>query len=226
MTSMISMVQEEQNPNDDVFTVTFYGHDVKVTVTDEPSVVTSWINKINNIHVTSLKCNVIGLDIEWRPNYGPHQNPVAIIQLCAGNLCLIFQILRAREVPQSLKDLFKSQCHVFVGVGIGEDIEKLIGDYDLGVQNMVELRDLAANLWGRREVKQMGLAKLTSEAMGIEFVGKPKRVTMGRWDNSWLTYDQVMYACVDAFMSFQTGFILNAAQGFNCSCFPLPSVSV
>ena len=42
-------------------------------------------------------------------------------------------------------------------------------------------------------------------------VEKPKRITLSRWDNAWLSAAQVQYACLDAFLSWKIGESLLAA---------------
>ncbi|KAM7260141.1 hypothetical protein ACFE04_015882 [Oxalis oulophora] len=213
--SNISIAKEEENAYDDVYRVTFYGNEIETTVTSEADVVSWWISRIQNIHRYRLHRLVVGLDVEWRPSFSRYQNPVATLQLCVGRICLIFQILKAQEIPMSLSYFLNDTRFTFVGVGIGEDAAKLDNDYRLDVGRFVDLRHLAADRWGRNDVKSMGLAKLASMAMGIDFNGKPKHVTMGKWDNDWLTNDQVAFGCIDAFMSFETGRLLAAYQGIN-----------
>jgi hypothetical protein len=38
-----------------------------------------------------------------------------------------------------------------------------------------------------------------------KIVEKPQRITRSRWDNPWLNADQVKYATVDAYVSFEIG---------------------
>lgn len=98
-----------------------------------------------------------------------------------------------------------------MGIGIESDVEKLLEDYELGVRGkVVDLRNLAAEKYGMKELNNAGLKELARVVLGRE-VEKPRRITMGRWDYRWLTPDQVQYACVDAFVSFEIGRRLNAS---------------
>ncbi|KAK1441478.1 hypothetical protein QVD17_07399 [Tagetes erecta] len=167
-----------------------------------------WINEIECIHHRRLHHLVVGLDIEWRPNRSRYvQNPVATIQLCVGRRCLIFQFLYAHSIPQSLVNFLANPWYTFTGVGIRNDAMKLEHDYNLVISRMEDLRTLAADVYGMRELKYVGLKSLTLMVLGIE-MNKPKGVTMSRWDNQWLSLAQVHYACVDAFLSFEIGRIL------------------
>uniref|UniRef100_A0A6N2MJN0 3'-5' exonuclease domain-containing protein n=1 Tax=Salix viminalis TaxID=40686 RepID=A0A6N2MJN0_SALVM len=126
----------------------------------------------------------VGLDIEWRPNRSRlFENPVATLQLTAGNDCLIFQLLYCPTEFES-------------------DAKKLMDDYGLSVGNAVDLRGLAA--------EKLGDLRLAREVLG-KGVEKPKRITLSRWDNAWLSAAQVQYACFDAFLSWKIGESLLAA---------------
>lgn len=188
-----------------LYDVTFYDLNVRTLLTHSPSIASSWLSSRGSQPL------VVGLDIEWRPNFSRNEdNPVAILQLSVGLHCLIFQLRHAPEIPKSLADFLLDPRHVFVGVGIGEDVEKLLCDCNLGVANAVDLRDLAARELGREELKRAGLKALAQEVLGKE-IEKPKRVSKSRWDNPWLTSEQVQYACLDSFVSLQIGETLNAS---------------
>lgn len=81
-------------------------------------------------------------------------------------------------------------------------MEKLLEDYNLNVANVRDLRSFAAERLGDLELKRAGLKSLGLRVLGLE-VAKPKRVTRSRWDNPWLTAQQVQYAAVDAFLSYE-----------------------
>ncbi|GAB4843973.1 hypothetical protein Ancab_013937 [Ancistrocladus abbreviatus] len=109
---------------------------------------------------------------------------------------------------ESSENFLTGEDYTFVGVGIGSDVRKLEEDWDLEVSNWVDLSRLAAERMGMR--RNAGLKELAREVLGVE-VEKPRNVTLSRWDRQELWYDQIQYACVDAFMSFEIGRRLNAA---------------
>lgn len=195
------------------YDVVFFGDSVHTTVTHDPAVVTQWISDVEYIHRRRLHCLIVGLDLEWRPSFNRYiQNPVATLQLCVGRRCLVFQLIYSPFIPSAIINFLANPNYTFVGIGIKQDLEKLEEDYEFGFNtNTVDLRSLAADEYGRRELKSAGLKQLASVVLGKE-VEKPKRVTMSRWDNQWLTPAQVQYACVDAFVCFEIGRILNASS--------------
>ncbi|XP_054790250.1 3'-5' exonuclease-like [Prosopis cineraria] len=147
---------------------------------------------------------------EWRP-FQAICSTVAIFQLCVGPRCLIFQILHAPNIPQSLISFLGNANHKFVGVGIEEDVEKLVCDYDLSVATYVDLRDLAADKLGDEDLKKSGLKTLALRVLEKE-IEKPKSISRSRWDNPWLNSEQVKYACIDAFISFEVGRLLYSGE--------------
>jgi len=185
-----------------LYDVTFHTHTIHTLLTSDPSLVHSWISNNIRSHQTGL---MVGLDIEWRPNTQRNmQNPVATLQLCLGQHCLVFQILHSPSIPPSLVSFLADRNVTFVGVGIEEDAEKLLEDYNLHVVNIQDLRSLAAEKLRDRELNRAGIKSLGLRVLGLE-VEKPKRITRSRWDNPWLTPQQVQYATVDAFLSYEIG---------------------
>ncbi|KAJ0042617.1 hypothetical protein Pint_18432 [Pistacia integerrima] len=192
------------------YDVTFYDDEILTLVTHTPAMVDSWISDIHRIHRRRLHRLIVGLDVEWRPNFRRyHENPIATLQLCVGHRCLIFQLIRAPSIPLSLVNFLANDEYTFVGVGIQKDVEKLYDDHGLKVENVFDLRDWAAENTGNRGLRNTGLKGLAWAILGKDIV-KPRSVTMSRWDNPWLTAAQVQYACIDSFISFEIGRICSA----------------
>ncbi|KAL5546808.1 hypothetical protein UlMin_006495 [Ulmus minor] len=189
----------------EIFDVEINSDSVETLVTHIPSMVDDWIQEIERINNHNLNNLIVGLDVEWRPSFNRYiTNKVAVLQLCVGHRCLIFQPLHAQFIPQSLSEFLGNSNYSFVGVGIQEDIEKLACDWELSVRNPVDVRDLAANSYSDSNLRNTSLKNLAKTVLGLE-IEKPRRITMGRWDKEWLDTDQVKYACVDAFVSSELG---------------------
>ncbi|KAK9136663.1 hypothetical protein Sjap_007257 [Stephania japonica] len=195
------------NETHDIYEV-YYGDDrIRTTVTADPATVSEWIRQIEWVHRRRLNQLVIGLDIEWRPIRQRNQhNPVAVLQLCVGRRCLIFQILHAPAVPHSLLAFLARPHYTFVGVGIEEDIEKLEEDHSVRVARWEDLGVLADQCLGFCDGRlwRVGLRNLAEQVLGREVL-KPRQITLSRWDSEWLSAKQIEYACVDAFVSFEMG---------------------
>ncbi|XP_047326839.1 Werner Syndrome-like exonuclease [Impatiens glandulifera] len=192
-----------------IYTVNFSGNSILTFVTHTPSLVTDWITEINiSCH---LRKTTVGFDIEWRPMLtSVEYYPVATLQICVGHRCLIFQILHSASIPESLVEFLYNPSYTFVGVGIKRDIEKIEDDYGFGIGGeIVDLAQLAADRLGDEQLRSAGLKTLTNRVLGWELV-KPREITLSRWDNEVLDEFQVQYACIDAFLSFEIGRVLNA----------------
>ncbi|KAG8055973.1 hypothetical protein GUJ93_ZPchr0001g30973 [Zizania palustris] len=174
---------------------------VDTTVTSSGAAVEGWLRELRAVYGPDL---IVGLDVEWRPSFSAAQNPVALLQLCVGRKCLIFQFLHADYTPRSLGRFLANPAHCFVGVGVDADAERLSDDHGLTVANTADLRTLAAERMGRPELRQAGLQAVVRAVTGATIV-KPQRVTMSRWDAYCLSNEQIRYACIDAFVSFDCG---------------------
>lgn len=189
----------------DYYDITFDDDEILTLLTACPSMVDMWISEIFRIHRRRLHRLVVGLDIEWRPSFNRrYRNPVATLQLCVGRRCLIFQLIHTSEIPQSLIDFLEDDTFTFVGVGVDQDAQRLYDDYDLNVGNIVDLRELAAEEMGRDDLRNAGLKILGREVLGRE-IDKPRNVTLSQWDRECLNPAQVLYATIDAFLSFEIG---------------------
>ncbi|KAF3620050.1 putative 21 kDa protein-like [Capsicum annuum] len=92
----------------------FCGEQIGVTVTKkDATVVNEWILQTVHIHRGGL----VGLDIEC---FNPEEHhPVALLQLCVGRRCLLFQLLHKDAVPlflvrSGLKET-RRNCFVITG---------------------------------------------------------------------------------------------------------------
>ncbi|WOL15975.1 hypothetical protein Cni_G24757 [Canna indica] len=178
--------------------------DVLTTVTASGAKVDWWLNVVLNTHSDRLHELVVGLDCEWFPCVGPNRNPTAVLQICVGRRCLIFQLLYADYTPPSLIHFLQDARFTFYGAGINGDAQRLQEDKGLVLSNTVDLRDFAAERMGRPELRNVGLARLAEVVMHIR-MDKPRWVTLSNWDQRYLSHPQISYACADAFISFEIG---------------------
>ncbi|CAO1948094.1 unnamed protein product [Urochloa humidicola] len=191
------------------YTVTFEGNAITTTVTTSGEAVADWIDEIQSVHRRRLHKLVVGLDVEWRTLFGPGYSRTALLQLCVGRRCLIFQIIHADYIPNALGDFLGDPDYRFVGVGVRDDAVRLSNDYGLDVVTTVDLGELAEEEMGRPDLRHAGLKAIASVLMDVT-LDKPQRVRTGPWDNYYLSGEQVQYACIDAFVSFEVGRILLA----------------
>ncbi|KAK3164983.1 hypothetical protein QOZ80_1AG0027410 [Eleusine coracana subsp. coracana] len=118
--------------------------------------------------------------------------------------CLIFQLIHADYHPEALDEFLGDSDYRFVGVGVEGDAKRLWDDWELDVSNTVDLADLAAEEMERPSYRNAGLKAIAKGVMNVD-MEKPHRVTTGPWDAYSLSGEQIEYACIDAFVSFEVG---------------------
>ncbi|KAL6845123.1 hypothetical protein ACP4OV_024618 [Aristida adscensionis] len=191
---------------DGSFLVKFVEDYIRTRYTSYGDVVDEWLDEIYRIHRRRLHRLVVGLDVEWRPRslFDAADPPVAVLQICVGRRCLVFQILHADYIPDALFDFFADERFTFVGVGVHDDADKLADGYGLEVECAEDLRDLAAETLGKPALRGAGLQALVREVMCVQ-MPKPYHVRVSAWDARTLSCEQITYACADAFASFEVG---------------------
>ncbi|XP_047073458.1 Werner Syndrome-like exonuclease [Lolium rigidum] len=184
--------------------VAFQGHSIKTTVTSSGTAVKRWLREIRYMYRWVYHKLIVGLDVEWRPSFSRVQNPVALLQLCVGRRCLIFQLIHADYIPSDLAMFLADPGIRFVGVRLQRDANLLSKDYRLQLANTIDLRGLAADGMQMPWLRQVGLKGIASAVMGAN-IEKPQSVRVGPWDAYRLSDEQIHYACIDAFASFEIG---------------------
>ncbi|CAM9427157.1 unnamed protein product, partial [Sphacelaria rigidula] len=118
------------------------------------------------------------------PGVGSSQNPPAVIQLAAGKLVVIFEVLHGQRLapkglPSSLQDLLENSKIVKAGVAISADCTRLRNFYNVEVANAVDLVRFGRD----RQVKlgRNGLADLCADLLGKR-LEKEKHVRVSKWN--------------------------------------------
>lgn len=199
---MATIVNHHKTTTYTAYDVTCFGHRVRTIVTSCATVVTSWINHIKSNNTQPL---IVGLDTEWL-------NPIATLQLCVGPNCLIYQLIHSPCIPSTLEDFLRDPHCKFSGVGIAGDSKRLERDYDLRLECMVDVSKVAAEMEKARP--NAGLKEVAMKVLGWE-MEKCKEITLSKWDKEVLDKRQVLYACIDAFVSYHIGKEL-VIGGHNC----------
>ena len=78
----------------EVTNLTLHDREVEVTVTSSGQAVVRWLEQQEGV-------TAFGVDVEWRPNFAKGEdNPVALLQIGAGDTCLIVQLLYIDRIPR------------------------------------------------------------------------------------------------------------------------------
>ncbi|KAL7082016.1 hypothetical protein ACP275_14G074300 [Erythranthe tilingii] len=182
---------------------------LNVTTTNKGDEVHRWISSVCRIH---MHVRLLAMR-EWLPNLSPQEDhPIAVLQLCVGHDCLVFQILRSDFIPKSLQLFLADPRHTFCGVGIKDDVDKLYDHHGLRVGRIADLNNLARMSKKMtdgqdRNYRYMGLKKMAL-ALLVKKMEKPLNVTLSKWDAEELDSAQIQYAAIDAAVSFELGFML------------------
>lgn len=107
-------------------------------------------------------------------------------------------------VPHELAEFLADPSVRFVGVAVNNDMQRLANDCNLRVACAVDLRYAAAAVLGQPELARAGLKRLALTVMGAH-MEKEKNITKSRWGEPTLTWEQVNYACIDAYVSYEIG---------------------
>ncbi|KAM8785196.1 bifunctional 3'-5' exonuclease/ATP-dependent helicase WRN [Rhynchonycteris naso] len=141
---------------------------------------------------------VVGFDMEWPPIYRKGKlSRVALIQLCVSeSKCYLFHISSMSVFPQGLKMLLENEAIKKAGVGIGGDQWKLLRDFDIKLNGVVELTDVANEKLKCTE--NWSLTGLVKHLFGKQ-LRKDKAVRCSKWSDYPLSEDQKLYAATDAY---------------------------
>ena len=175
---------------------------VHVTYTNDPVEVEAWLR--NN--VMDIDTRALGFDIEWKPQFikkklGGKENKTAVVQLSTETAVLVLHIIHVKTLPRHLVDVLANQDILKVGCGIHPDVIKLLKDTGLQCKGAIDLVELASRS-GYTKQHGQGLKTLAMSVLGIEMI-KPKKVQLSNWENLPLSYNQICYAALDAWVGIK-----------------------
>ena len=210
----------DNNHPDRLFHISKGGIRIHTTVTSNPSTVVAFIRFIWKKYLNHAKWRVVGLDCEYTryvhskerkklpleqqvalSNQEPQR--AAVLQLCVGKHCLIYQLYQAHArsfIPPLLRNFLDNDTVEFAGAA-DNDIEKL-KFYNLGIRKSVDVQGLGIKVPNQKAGNLASLEKLAKKVANIS-LNKDKSITVSQWEKSNLDHDQIKYACLDAYASFE-----------------------
>ena len=152
---------------------------------------------LQNACAAMLKEPILGFDTETKPAFrvGERYTP-ALMQLATSSAVYIVQLHLIKKL-KPLQDLMESP-NLKVGVGINEDLRRLIPHFNLKARSkcaqFIDLTLLAKS----KGIPVGSLRGLTAELLHKRL---SKSAQLTNWANPQLTYAQLRYAALDAWVS-------------------------
>jgi hypothetical protein len=182
--------------------------EVQVAVTSATMTVERFLRDVRGEEPKPL---IVGLDTEWFEN---DRKRIALIQICVDKKCLLFKVGIAGDIPDNLKSFLADEDHVFVGVAIANDLDRLREGHQIELSNKVELQAMAPFIISDRQWNNVpSLATLAQELLGVAIGGKGTNVRYKHWDNKQLTENQIKYACTDVVVPYMVGDMIQKEYG-------------
>lgn len=172
-----------------LYHVNVHGSVFTITVTASASVTDMWARNVMYENAASLTAGrtgttvvVVGIGIMF------HQT----LQLCVGNRSLVFQLVHADIVPQSLRNLLLERACRFVDFGNGQDDRSFL----LESRHALELaRDIVnVRSFLQPQHADFSLQEIARTYLGYEVVNFTRCVVFSDWSVVTLSHEQVLQA--------------------------------
>ncbi|CAM0877374.1 unnamed protein product [Alopecurus aequalis] len=189
-------------PHDDV--------QIHVVVTKKGSTVDKFIKHVRSSRPPQQRL-AVSLDVEYNEGIKGIDREwprrAALIQMCVGTECLIYQIIRGTEASSLLCDFLKDPAVEFVSVDTRYDKKMLKEGHDLEVTNHIDLQYIVLDVPGytsRQRPSLIGIARhpIHPWYTCLQDV-KKSAVRTDNWTNPFLTDEQIRYACLDAYVCYE-----------------------
>lgn len=187
-----------------LYDVVLHGSFFVVTVTAEDYIGEHWAREVFDRYRQYLSSGtaVIGLAIQW--NSILHQiqgnnNGPDTMQLCVGDLCIVFQLSRAQRVPQLLRRLLVLRNVTYVGIKNPHDKRFLSGSRH-AFEMPKDLYDIRSFLI--QEIASGNLYTIVNRCLGYTAVRWTPQILSSNWGAETLTDEQALTAATRARCAF------------------------
>jgi ribonuclease D len=183
-----------------------------ITETLRASRVEKWIHAVKQRFLDAAPTKCVGLDYEFTSPREDRQR-AAVLQLSMASEVLIFQICWANRVPQLLKEFLKDTTIKFCGAAIANDV-RMLSSYGIEIPSACGLQKIVPNPTNK---PILSLYDLSNATIGTS-LEKKKRIKKDKkmdkkkeeeeelifgWANVPLSFEQVLYAALDARLGFE-----------------------
>jgi hypothetical protein len=208
-----------------VYHLTIEGMHFTITETLRASKVDKWIRTIKQQFLNAAPINCVGLDCEFTsPREGRRNQRAAVLQLSVASKVLVFQIYWANHVPQLLKEFLKDTTIRFCGAAIANNV-RMLRSYKIQITSVYDLQNIVLNPTKNSIPSLYDL----SNAIGTNLEKKKRNKKDKKKDDKeeeeeelifgWgkvpLSFEQVLYAALDACLGFEIARRHSKLQGYN-----------
>jgi hypothetical protein len=208
-----------------VYHTTAEGMHFTITETLHALRVEMWIRAVKQqfLDATPIKC--VGLDCEFTsPHEGRSNQRAAVLQLSVASKVLVFQICWANRVSQLLKKFSKDTTIRLCGAVIANDV-RMLSSYRIEILSAYDLQKIVLN---PTKNPTLSLYDLSNATIGTNLEKKKKRIKKDKkkddkeeeelifgWAKVPLSFEQVLYAALDARLGFEIAMRHWKLQGYN-----------
>lgn len=147
--------------------------------------------------------SILGFDTESKPSFKKgRNNGIALVQLSDEKTALI---IRVKEVglPNELVAILENEKIVKVGAAIRDDLKGLKSIRNFNPKGFVDLQQIAVNY----NIEGQSVRKLAAIVLGVR-VSKSQQLS--NWEAESLSFAQIDYAAIDAWVCREIYLKLNA----------------
>jgi hypothetical protein len=220
-------------PRSRVYHLTAEGMHFAITETLRASRVEKWIRAVKQqfLDTTPIKC--VGLDCEFNsPHEGRRNQRAVVLQLSVVSEVLVFQICWANRMPLLLKEFLKDTTIRFCGSAIANDM-RMLSSYGIEIPSVYDLQKIFPN---PTKNPTPSLYNLSNATIGTN-LKKKNRIKKDKkkddeeeeekeeeeeddelifgWAKVPLSFEQVLYAALNARLGFEIARRHWKLQGYN-----------
>jgi ribonuclease D len=180
--------------------------------------VEKWIRAVKQQFLDAAPIKCVGLDCEFTNLRGGRNNQrAAVLQLSVASKILVFQICQANGIPQLLKKFLKDTIIRFCGAAIDNDV-RMLQYYGIKISSVYDLQKIIPN---PTKNPIPSLYDLSNATIGTKLENKKRNKKDKKkdekkddeeeedeelifgWGKVLLSFEQVLYAALDAHLGFE-----------------------
>jgi hypothetical protein len=203
-------------PRSRLYYITIEEMNFTVIETLHASRVEKWIRAIKQRFLDAAPIKCVGLGCEFTTPHDKVNQRAAILQFLVASEVLIFEICWANRVPQLLKKFLKDTTIKFCGAAIANDV-RMLRTYGIEIPSAYDLQKIVPNPTDKLTLSLYDLANATigTHLEKKKRIKKDKKMDKKKdkkkeedelifgWAKVPLSFEQVVYAALDARMGFE-----------------------